>query len=75
MGPYWDGTGRGVLTTFGNELGLSVSVRSYTSGVFQSGVPAGYLKSSAPTMTPTQAEELKARWMAQHGDRAGRSRY
>lgn len=67
LGPYWDGTGRGVLTTFGAELGLATTVRTYASGVFASGVPAGYLKSTAPTMTQAQADELKAKWLAQHG--------
>ena len=67
LGPYFDGSGRGVLTTFGRELGLASAVGQYAAGVFQSGVPAGYLKSSAPSMTQDQADELKARWLAQHG--------
>ena len=39
----------------------------YTAGVFQSGVPAGYLKSTQPSMTQDQATQLKTAWLAQHG--------
>jgi phage portal protein, HK97 family len=65
--PYWDGHGHGVITTHGPELALAATVRTYAAGVFNSGVPAGYLKSSAPTMTPDDAMKLKATWLAQHG--------
>jgi len=67
MLPYWNGHGRGVITTHGAELGLMSTVRSYAAGVFQSGVPAGYLKSSQPSMTADQASQLKTAWLAQHG--------
>lgn len=65
--PYWDGHGRGVLTTHAAELALASTVRQYAAGVFTSGVPAGYLKSTQPSMTPEQASALKAAWLAQHG--------
>jgi HK97 family phage portal protein len=67
MPPYTNGHGRGVIDVHGLELGLAATVRSYASGVFQSGVPAGYLKSSQPNMTAEQALDLKTRWLAQHG--------
>jgi HK97 family phage portal protein len=67
MLPYWNAQGRGVITAHGAELGLMSLVRSYASGVFQSGVPAGYLKSTQPSMTADQAAQLKAAWLAQHG--------
>jgi len=67
QGPYWNGHGTGVLTRHGPELGLACAVRQYAAGVFASGVPAGYLQSTAPNMTQEAADALKARWMAQHG--------
>ncbi|MET0767372.1 MAG: phage portal protein [Aeromicrobium sp.] len=67
MPPYFNGHGKGVLTTHGAELGLASTVRTYASGVFQSGVPAGYLKSSQPNMSADQAAALKATWLQQHG--------
>jgi len=66
--PYWNGHGTGVLTRHGSELGLACAVRQYAAGVFASGVPAGYLQSTAPNMTQESADALKARWMAQHGN-------
>lgn len=66
--PYRDGHGNGVLTVNGAELGLAATVRQYAASVFTSGVPAGYLKSSQPSMTQEQAVSLKASWMAAHGN-------
>jgi HK97 family phage portal protein len=65
--PYWDLHGRGVLTCHAAELGVAQAVRAYTAGVFSSGVPAGYLKSSQPSMTADQAAALKTAWLSQHG--------
>jgi len=65
--PYDDGHGRGVIDVHGLDLGVAASVRSYTAGVFASGVPAGYLKSAQPNLSQDEADTLKARWMAQHG--------
>jgi len=65
--PYYDGHGRGVITEHCAALGLASVVSSYAAGVFSSGVPAGYLKSTAPSLTQEKADELKARWMTQHG--------
>lgn len=67
MVPYWDGHGRGVITVHGAELALAATVRAYAGGVFTTGVPAGYLKSSQPSMNSEQAQALKAAWLAQHG--------
>lgn len=67
--PIVNGRGSGVLLRFGNELGMALSLRDYASGAFAAGVPAGYLKTTAPNMTPEQADKLKARWMEQHGGR------
>jgi HK97 family phage portal protein len=65
--PYIDGHGRGVISEQGAALGLAATVADYAAGIFTTGVPAGYLKSTAPSMTEDQAKELKAKWLAQHG--------
>jgi HK97 family phage portal protein len=62
-----DGRGTGVLSRFAAELGMIQSLRGYMAGTFASGVPAGYLKTTAPQMTQDAADKLKARWMEQHG--------
>lgn len=56
-----------MITTHAAELGLMATVRQYANGVFHTGVPAGYLKSTQPSMTAEQASALKAAWLAQHG--------
>ena len=66
--PYWNGHGHGVIADHGADLGLAATVRSYASGVFASGVPAGYLKSTQPNMTGDQAQTLKEAWLKQHGN-------
>ena len=68
MLPIVNGRGTGVLTRFRNELGVTLSLRDYVAGAFSAGVPAGYLKTSVPNIRQEQADELKARWMAQHGN-------
>jgi HK97 family phage portal protein len=65
--PYWNGHGHGVISDHGADLGLAATVRSYASGVFTTGVPAGYLKSTQPNMNADQAQALKSAWLAQHG--------
>lgn len=65
--PIVDGRGTGVLDRFGADLALAQSLRTYMSGAFTSGVPAGYLKTTTPAMTQEQADALKARWLSQHG--------
>ena len=66
-GPYWNGHGKGVISEHGAALGLAATVATYASGVFTSGIPAGYLKSNQPNMTADQAQTLKSTWLAQHG--------
>lgn len=65
--PYGNGMGEGVITRYGADLGLAASIRSYATGIFQSGIPAGYLKLTAPNPTQPQVDDVKARWLAQHG--------
>jgi HK97 family phage portal protein len=70
MPPYDAGHGRGVIDVHGLDLGLAATVRAYAGGVFASGVPAGYIKSSQPNMTEDDAAKLKTAWLAQHGGAA-----
>ena len=66
-GPYEDGRGVGVLRRHSAALGMTASVRRFAMSTFRSGVPSGYLKTSAPNMTQDAADKLKASWMAAHG--------
>ena len=66
--PYWNGHGKGVLTQHAADLGLAATVRDYAAGVYKSGVPAGYLQSTQPSMTQDQADALKVKWLEQHGN-------
>lgn len=61
-----DGNTTGVLTRHGATLSLARQVRSYASGTFRSGVPAGYLKSQT-ALTQDQIDSLKQKWLASHG--------
>lgn len=67
--PLGDGTG--VFGRHATDLGLAVHVRGYASGTFRSGIPSGYLKSTATApLTQQDADTLKSRWMeANGGDR------
>jgi HK97 family phage portal protein len=67
-GPYKDWHGNGVLQVNGADLSLAATIRQYAASVFTSGVPAGYLRSSQPSMTEDQAVALKATWMKAHGN-------
>lgn len=65
--PIVDGRGTGVLDRFTADLSMAAALRDYTLGAFTAGVPAGYLKTSAPHLDQTQADDLKTRWMNAHG--------
>jgi len=62
-----DGRSMGVFEMSPVTFGIEAQIESYMSGTFRSGVPAGYLKTTAPGMTQTQADELKSKWLAAHG--------
>jgi HK97 family phage portal protein len=70
MPPYYNGQGRGVIDVHGLALGLAATVQTYAAGVFASGVPAGFLKSSQPNLSQEAATALKTAWLAQHGGAA-----
>jgi len=61
------GDGSGVLGRHAATLRLAVEVRGYASGTFRSGVPAGYLKVTAPGLNQEQADKLKTAWLSAHG--------
>jgi Phage portal protein len=63
-----EGHSMGVFEQSPSAFRLSEQVDAYTSGQFRSGVPNGYLKVDTPGLTQDQASELKARWMAAHGN-------
>ena len=65
--PYRGGHGNGVITRHAADLGLAIMTRNYTEGMYSSGVPAGYLKSSQPHLEESDAKDLKAKWLDQHG--------
>ena len=65
--PYRGGHGNGVITRHAEDLGLAIMTRNYTEGMYSSGVPAGYLKSSQPHLEESEAKDLKAKWLEQHG--------
>jgi HK97 family phage portal protein len=67
--PIVGGRGTGVLQRFAYDLGLIGALRDYMTNAFTAGVPAGYLKTSAPNLTAEQADALKSRWIANHGGR------
>lgn len=62
-----DGRSFGVFEMHPDTFGLVGKISEFERGSFGSGVPAGYLKTQTPGMTQTQADELKAKWMAAHG--------
>jgi phage portal protein BeeE len=57
----------GVFAAHPDLFRLAAKLGRYTEGTFNSGIPAGYLKSTVPGMTQAQADELSASWMAKHG--------
>jgi HK97 family phage portal protein len=65
--PIVDGRGSGVLDRFWADLSMAAALRDYTIGAYTAGVPAGYLKTSAPNLSQDQADALKSRWMNAHG--------
>ena len=70
----WPGKvrGHGVWDQFAAEIGLGTSVRDYARNMLGRGIPAGYLKVTAPDLEQDEADQLKARWMAAHGGRERR---
>jgi phage portal protein BeeE len=61
------GCTRGVLEVHAAEHGIALRQTAYADGMYRTGVPAGYLKVSVPNFDKTQAENLKQRWLENHG--------
>jgi len=67
--PYTvEGRGQGVLTRHAATLGMAASVRTAVTAAYNSGVPNGYLKMTNPGATQDQADTLRTRWLAAHGN-------
>lgn len=73
-GRVWPGSvrGHGVWDQFKADIGFGTSARDYASNMLGRGIPAGYLKVSAPDLEQDEADRLKARWMEAHGGRERR---
>jgi HK97 family phage portal protein len=68
-GRVWPGRyrGHGVWDQFAAEIGLGTSIREYAANMLGRGIPAGYLKVTAPDLEQTEADNLKRRWWEAHG--------
>ena len=63
-----DGRTRGVLESYPQTFGLTTEVLTYLRGMFRTGVPAGYLQHTKPGLTQEQADDMRTRWLASHGN-------
>lgn len=62
-----DGMSLGVFNLNPGAFKLAGQIATYMSGTFRSGVPNGYLKVETPGLTQPQADDLKSKWLANHG--------
>lgn len=62
-----DGISQGVFALNPDAFRLGQQIQTYMSGTFRSGVPNGYLKVETPGLTQPQADDLKAKWLTNHG--------
>lgn len=62
-----EGMSMGVFAMSPGAFRMAGQIGTYASGQFRAGVPNGYLKTSVPGMTQTAADDLKAKWLANHG--------
>ncbi len=58
----------GVLEMHAREIGLAIQALNYSSSMYRSGVPAGYLKVNVPNYDKDRADKLKSQWLAAHGN-------
>jgi HK97 family phage portal protein len=59
--------GVGVWKQFAREIGFADQIREYAGNMLGRGIPAGYLKVTAPDLEQSEADRLKDRWMLAHG--------
>lgn len=62
-----EGHSAGVFELHPDVFKIARQIQTYTSGTFRSGIPAGYLKVNRPDLDQRSADELKRRWMDNHG--------
>jgi phage portal protein BeeE len=62
-----DGRSIGLIERNRSTFRVGHDIENYTAGVYRSGVPSGYIKTSVPDLTPGEAEDLRERWAAAHG--------
>jgi len=62
-----EGRSFGVFEMSPGAFQLGASIEQYAAGTFRSGIPSGYLQVETPGLTDIQAQELKAKWMTNHG--------
>jgi HK97 family phage portal protein len=64
-----DAEGRAVGTFERNAstFGLGGRIDNYTSNIFRSGVPSGFLKVTAPGLDSEKARTIREAWMGAHG--------
>ena len=62
-----EGRSIGMFERNAGTFGLSESIDRYTSGIYRSGVPAGFLKVSTPGLDTEKARTIRQAWMNAHG--------
>lgn len=70
----WPGRvrGVGVWQQFAREVGFGDAIRDYATGMLGRGIPAGYLKVTAPDLSQEEANALRDGWARVHGGRRRR---
>lgn len=61
-------SGHSTLKTFGETLGMTISVNKYGKGFFdRSGMPSGVLSSNNEDLDPDEVDSIKESWNEAHG--------
>jgi HK97 family phage portal protein len=61
------GISKGVFEVCAAELGMAAQAVDYGSGMYRSGIPSGYLKTTTPNFSKPQADALREQWLVNHG--------
>jgi HK97 family phage portal protein len=62
-----EGRAIGMFERNGSTFGLADRIDNYSSNIFHSGVPAGFLKVTAPGLDSSKADTIRRAWMSAHG--------
>jgi HK97 family phage portal protein len=62
-----EGRSIGMFERNAGTFGLADKIDNYASNIFHTGVPAGFLKVTAPGLDPEKANTIRQAWMAAHG--------